>query len=90
MLKESQMMFENIERYFTRKSGYSYKVLIVENELFDYYSIFFDVRGPFDKSIMSYPIINFDRDKRLYDSILHDLKARYKFSIEYRLHESAK
>lgn len=84
MLSESKDLIENFDKHFLRKYKWRYKLLVVDNHLFNCYSFFLQAYRYGDKLLHSYDLLQIPHDEKLYQEVLTDLKAHTQLSIEFR------
>lgn len=84
MIRESKTLLENINKYFTRKYGWQYRILVVDNHFYNCYSFFLQSRHGHDKLHYSKDLLEFKRGKSKYGQVIKDLKDHYQLTIEYR------
>ena len=84
MLEESKELITNLDRYFLRKWGWRYKIIVVNNHYFDVYSFFLQSWKSSEMLRHIYDLVEFTRNESKYEEVIKDLKEHSKLTIEYR------
>jgi hypothetical protein len=84
MLKETQVLLQNFDRYFLRKYHWRYHLLIVDNHFFDCYSFFLQAQRQHEQLSHSYDLLEIPRNPQLYQQVLMALKQHTQLRIEFR------
>lgn len=82
--KESLVLLNNLDQYFKRRYKWRYRILVVNNHLYDLYSFFLQAWRDQTVLVHSYDLLEFKRDPAIYTEVLRDLKRSTQLTIEYR------